>query len=107
MPDLDDAIASLVADADRMPLAGAPQLRHVGDARNRRQIALSTGVAVLVVAAIASVTAAVLGAHRPAQPASPLLTQSVTIVESPTPPATPQPTAPVACAADDFAFDSS
>jgi hypothetical protein len=92
MSDVDDLVAALVRDGDRLRLPPPSALRATGDARTRRHVIAVVSVAVLVFAVLGGAGLA-LAAGRPQPVSAPLRSAS---------PTTPPP--PVACTAADLGF---
>src|SRR5215831_14678565 len=91
--DLDQLLAALSADADRVRLAPAGRLRAVGDARTRRRFIATTSSAVAVVAILLGAGIAVAG-HRPRTTPDPMPAGSAPTVSSTPPPSSPPSSSP-------------
>jgi hypothetical protein len=116
MSDVDDLVAALVRDSDRLRLPPPSALRATGDARTRRHVIAVVSVAVLVFAVLGGAGLA-LAAGRP-QPepgtppplSAPVLPTNPALPTTPVPPSAPTPSAsptiaaPVACTAADLVF---
>jgi hypothetical protein len=88
MPDLDDLVASLATDADRMLLPPPQRLRAMGDVRNRRTVAVVSTVVVAIIATLAGAGLALAGPRAVSQfPGE--------VTPDPVPTAPPSSTAPV------------
>jgi hypothetical protein len=117
--DLDQMLAALNTDADRVRLAPAGQLRAAGDVRTRRRFIATTGTLVAVVAILIGAGVAVAG-YRPRSMPEPMPIGSAPTVSSTPPPSTsssPSSSAPPsssasastssgsACAASSLVYD--